>query len=380
MVATACCTTPSAPLGFDAIDPRTLAGGHEALDDQLGLTALHFAGGSLGQLDVVELHDHRLAMTGKLRDALFEGSVRTCEDLGAIEIGIGRRHSDAGNHLVLGAVDTDDAELVDVRHVAEHVLHVVRIHVLSGGGHDDVLAASRQDELTTFVQLAQVAGVEPAVSVDDILGGFVVAEVATHDVRSARENLAHTILVGIADFDLDAGDGLADLADAALRSGSCHRQHRCSFGEAITLRELQPDAFEHLRGPLRQCTTAADQIFDAAAELVVHLSKEEAPCVDPHGFAEHAIELDCHVERFGRQRTSLFHLLTHAALEHLPERGHPHHRGDTTLFEAFAKTVCGDLADVADASPTRHRQQESTRELERVMKRQHAQHTVARPQ
>ena len=86
----------------------------------------------------------------------------------------------------------DPLALLDLR------LEVRRRDVLAAGGDDDVLLAAGDREIAVFVELADVAGVKPAVD-DRLPGGLLVLVVALEDVRALDEDLA---VVG--DLDLAA--------------------------------------------------------------------------------------------------------------------------------------------------------------------------------
>src|SRR5437899_5887195 len=117
-----------------------------------------------------------------------------------------------------GALETDDRgehrplrrrDLLEPRVGGEDVFDVLGIHLEAVGERDHVLLPSVQPEEAVRVELAKVAGVEPAILVDRRAGGFLVLPVALEDVRSVRDDLA---LVG--DLHQDAGQGNADRAQA----------------------------------------------------------------------------------------------------------------------------------------------------------------------
>ena len=161
--------------------------------------------------------------------------------------------------------------------LAEHALDVVRVDVLAGRRDDDVLHAADEDEPPAAIELAEVAGVEPAVLGLHLLRGLGVG-VARHDVGAAREDLADAVLVGRVDLDRDARDRLADLAGGAARLGD--GEHRRGLGEAVALGELEAEAREELLRVLRERGAAGDEVADVAAEPLVHLAEEDATEVD----------------------------------------------------------------------------------------------------
>ena len=111
---------------------------------------------------------------------------------------------DQGDQVGLAVAD-DDA-LGDERVLLDLVLEVGRGDVLAAGGDDDVLLAAGDLDEAVGVDLADVAGVEPAVD-DRLPGRLLVLVVALEDVRALDQDLA---VVG--DLDLAAGEGFADRA------------------------------------------------------------------------------------------------------------------------------------------------------------------------
>ncbi|MEJ7717287.1 MAG: hypothetical protein WKF31_04715, partial [Thermoleophilaceae bacterium] len=74
--------------------------------------------------------------------------------------------------------------------VGDLVLDVGRGHVLAARGDDDVLGTARDGEEPVVVQRADVAGREPAVLVQVLVGRLLHLEVALEHVGAAHEDLA----------------------------------------------------------------------------------------------------------------------------------------------------------------------------------------------
>ena len=94
--------------------------------------------------------------------------------------------------------------------LVEHLLDLARVHVVAAAD-DHVLLAVDDEEEAVLVDLAEVAGVEPAVA-DRLLGGVRAAEVALHDVVALDGDLADLaggdlVVVVVDDPHLDAVDG-----------------------------------------------------------------------------------------------------------------------------------------------------------------------------
>ena len=73
--------------------------------------------------------------------------------------------------------------------VVQHALDLGRVHVLAAGDHH-VLHAVGDEQEAVVVEVADVAGVEPALGVDGGAGGLGLVPVALHDVRAAGAHLA----------------------------------------------------------------------------------------------------------------------------------------------------------------------------------------------
>src|SRR5690606_976352 len=100
------------------------------------------------------------------------------------------------------------------------------VHVLEPVGDGQVAA---------FVDLADVAGVQPAVGVDGGGGGLRVVEVAQHHVGAAQQHLTGAVLGRIVDAQLEAGDRAA--AGGGHRDrvvlGPAHGAETAGLGEAV---------------------------------------------------------------------------------------------------------------------------------------------------
>ncbi len=125
---------------------------------------------------------------------------------------------------------------------AEDRLDVLGVDLLPVRQGQHVLLPAAEDEETLGRDLAEVAGVVPAVGVDDRGGRRRVVPVAEEPVLAASEDLA---VVG--DPHLDPGDRLADRA-RAVAAGPGEGDHRPHLGGAIALEDVDP----HLHPALGQ--------------------------------------------------------------------------------------------------------------------------------
>src|SRR4051794_22130873 len=94
-----------------------------------------------------------------------------------------------------GPVVADHDRLRDLLALGDLLLDVRRGDVLAGRGDDDVLRAAGDLQEALFVDLAEVAGVEPAVLVEHLLGLLIESVVTLEDVRAAHEDLAAGALI-----------------------------------------------------------------------------------------------------------------------------------------------------------------------------------------
>ncbi len=97
------------------------------------------------------------------------------------------------------------------------------------------------------VDLAQVGRVQPAV--DDRVGGELgVVQIPLHHRSAAHPNLAHALVVGVANLNLDALDGSTH-AVAPKRLEVVDRDHRRGFAEPVADRDGNAQLVEELHQP-----------------------------------------------------------------------------------------------------------------------------------
>ncbi|CAB4921133.1 unannotated protein [freshwater metagenome] len=93
------------------------------------------------------------------------------------------------NDFTPGVVrDTDTCGFFDGRMRVDHIFDLAGVDVYAGA-NDHVVLAIDQEEVALFVQVANVAGVQPTVN-DRLLGRFGTVPVALHQHLTARYNLA----------------------------------------------------------------------------------------------------------------------------------------------------------------------------------------------
>jgi len=128
-------------------------------------------------------------------------------ELGGNGDGVG---NDDGNDEF--ALIADDHGVEDVRTRFESVFDGLRSDEFAGGSFEEIFFAIGDEEVVVFVEIADVAGFEPAIVGEHIVGGFGRFEVTLHDARALGENFA---VVGNAE--LDVGNRAAGAAGTVVR-------------------------------------------------------------------------------------------------------------------------------------------------------------------
>src|ERR1700733_13602337 len=132
--------------------------------------------------------------------------------------------------------------------------------VLAAGGDDELLLPPGDGQESLVVEFADIAGAEPAVLGEGLLGSRLVLPVAREDGRPADQNLAV-----VTDLDRGTGQRLPDGADlVAVRP--VDRRRRGGLGEAIPLKDDDADAAEEVAEPIAERRAAGDGVSHPAAE------------------------------------------------------------------------------------------------------------------
>src|SRR5580698_3537526 len=127
---------------------------------------------------------------------------------------------------------------------------------LPGAGLEDFVLPVGNTQKSRFVDVTDVAGVQPAVD-DRRRRRLRIAIVALHDVASANEDLA---IVG--DSNVHAADRTSDRAVFVLREFA-YRRHRRGFRLAVTLHDRNAQAKEnHGRIEVERSASTGEK-FDA---------------------------------------------------------------------------------------------------------------------
>ena len=167
------------------------------------------------------------------------------------------------------AVVAHHEHLRDERVRPDLVLQQGRDHVLAAGRDDDFLLAPGDGQEALLVELADVAGAEPAVVVEGLGGQVIALVVAAHDAHALGEDLA---VVG--DPDGVAGNRGADGADLD-QFGRVHRDGGRGLGQPVAFQDLHADALEEVAQPFAERAAAGDGVGHVAAHGGAELAVDE---------------------------------------------------------------------------------------------------------
>src|SRR6266508_4752012 len=169
----------------------------------------------------------------------------------------------------VGALVAVHHGLADERVALEEVLDVLGRDVDAPGGDDQVLLAVRDIEEAFGVDLADIAGGEPAVGQEYFLGGLGLLEVAHGDIGPAPEDLA----VG-RDLELHTRLRLPDGAELEVVL-PVEGERGTGLGEPVPLEDQDARRVEELGDLSRQGRAAGDGEAQPAAEGGLHLREDE---------------------------------------------------------------------------------------------------------
>ncbi len=145
-----------------------------------------------------------------------------------------------GHHVRLAVADRDG--LRDGGDLLELALEVLRRDVLAARGDEQLLLAVGHAQEAVGVDLAHVAGVDPALGVQRLAGRLLVPVVALEDVRPAHEDLPV-----LGDPQLGARQRVAR-ATEAVAPRQRHRRRPRALAHAVDLHDRQGQALEVVEG------------------------------------------------------------------------------------------------------------------------------------
>ena len=126
-----------------------------------------------------------------------------------------------------------DHALLHLRAGVELFFQLLGADVLAAVQNDEVLLAAGHIVVAFLVHAGQVAGVEPAVFVDDLGGGFGVLIVAQHHTAAPDADLA-----GLIQLVLAVAVRLAQRPDMGLCLGVVHQTIAAGLGHAVALGDV----------------------------------------------------------------------------------------------------------------------------------------------
>ena len=140
----------------------------------------------------------------------------------------------------------------------ENIFDGLRRDKFAGGSFEQIFFAIGDEEIVIFVEIADVAGFEPAIRGEDFARRFRILVIALHDAGAFGENFAV-----IGDADLHVGDGAAGTTHAIVWVivGEDGR----SFCEAVTLIDGNTDGPEKFSECLRKRRAAGENQAQVSA-------------------------------------------------------------------------------------------------------------------
>jgi hypothetical protein len=153
----------------------------------------------------------------------------------------GFRHEEADQ----AALVLEDRDLVHQRALAQHLLDLVREHVLAAREDDHLLAAADEMQIAVGIDEAEIAGAEEAVLGEGLTARLGVLPITREDVRPARQNLAALAfaLLDVLDAQLDA----RHRQPRALDAGAARRvegEDGRGLGQAVAGQNLESQRLE----------------------------------------------------------------------------------------------------------------------------------------
>ena len=227
---------------------------------------------------LLDLHRRRA------REVLVRPHAPAANLLVAGESLVGVAHDRVGDRRVIGkqhrvhpyatpvAVQPDDRGVPDPIVPDQHRLHVVGVHLLAIGQRDHVLLAPAQGQEAVAAELAEIAGVVPAVGVDRGRRRLGVLPIADEAVRAADEHFAV-----IGNPHLHSGNRLAHRADpvpVGAREADC----RAHLGGAISL----DGGDTHVRPERRELGVEGGSADGEVPEPPAELGEDRAEQEPPH--------------------------------------------------------------------------------------------------
>src|SRR5690606_36660560 len=143
------------------------------------------------------------------------------------------------------ALPLQDGDLLDVGALGVNLLDLFREDVLATAEDDQLLGTAGDVEVTVNVEMAEIAGTEPAILGERFGVGFIVVAVAGEDARSLELDLAplRTVSFDLRDPDLAVAQGPA-FAAVPLLSGPVTSAYGCCFRLTIAVEHFLAESLQ----------------------------------------------------------------------------------------------------------------------------------------
>ena len=187
------------------------------------------------------------------------------------------------------ALQRHHANFLDVGRLQIVGLDLFGIDVLAVAEDDDVFLATGDKQIAAGVEIAEIAGMQPAIF-EYGGGGVRPVPVALHHDRALDGNFADggsAIFagLGIDNLSFHAGQRRSDGTDDVVM-GQCGEGCAGGFGQTVGLQDVDAEGVEVVSDLRIEARAAGDQVAHAVAEGAVQLAEEDPagvearPCAD----------------------------------------------------------------------------------------------------
>ena len=263
----------------------------------------------------------------------------------------------------------DDAHLLDPRRLQVVLLDLFGIDILPRAEHDDLLRSPGDEQIATVVEIAEVAGEEPALAEGGGVGVRTVVIPLHHDA-SAQRDLSRKAAVS------------ADVCPIAEEPGF-HAGERCAhraqhvvvgrrgegaardFGESVSLQDVEAERVQVARHVQIEARTSGHQVAHARAQRVVCAAKEQLAQIDAQ-LAQRAGNGKESAERLPCEQSARCRFLHDAFVDEIEELWDAAEERDVALAQSTQQLGGVERFQIHDARAVRERKQQVGHLRERV--------------